>query len=108
MWVERVGNFPDFYVAPDSGVACIREACPNRFAFRSLVARFCRERPSSIAQGWEAALLDPIARFPGMSASGPGHQDQEAAMSGSLEGFVTDDSRVIARPSSYHRVNGLD
>ena len=61
LWVERVGNFPDFDVAPDFGLARIHESGPDRFAFRSLVARFCRERPSSIAQGWEATLLDPIA-----------------------------------------------
>ena len=61
LWVERVGNFPDFDVAPDFGLARIHESGPDRFAFRRLVARFCRERPSSIAQGWEATLLDPIA-----------------------------------------------
>ena len=61
VWVERVGIFPDFYVAPDFGFARISKARPDRLAVRSLVARFCRERPSSIAQGWEATLLDPGA-----------------------------------------------
>jgi hypothetical protein len=53
-------------------------------------------------------MHNPILTLTGMSSSGPGHQDQETAMSGSLKGLVTDDSRVIARPSSYHRVDGLD
>ena len=61
LWVERVGDFPDFYVAPGFDVARIHQACPNRFAVRGALIRFGRKRPSSIAQGWDAVLLDPVA-----------------------------------------------
>lgn len=61
LWVERVGVFSDFYVAPDFGFACIHKARPHRLAIRGALTRLDRKRPSSIAQGWEAVLLDPIA-----------------------------------------------
>ena len=49
----------DFDVTPDFGVARIYEAQPNGFAVRGLLLRLARKRPSSMAQGWEAVLLDP-------------------------------------------------
>ena len=71
LWVERVGLPPDFDVTPDFGFARIHKAQPDRVAVRGLLFRLDRKRPSSVAQGWEAVLLDPVARFLGMSASGP-------------------------------------
>lgn len=38
---------------------------------RGLPLRLSRKHPSSIAQSWEAVLLDPVARFLVVSASGP-------------------------------------
>ena len=61
LWVEWLGILSDFYVAPDFGFACIHQTHLHRFAFRGALARLDRKRPSSIAQGWEAVLLDPIA-----------------------------------------------
>jgi len=61
LWVERVGVLPDFYVAPDFGVACIYQAHPNRLAVRGTLTRLGRKRPSSLAQGGEAMLLNPGA-----------------------------------------------
>jgi len=61
LWVKRVGVLPDFNMAPDFGFARIRQAQPDRFAVRSLLPRFGRKRPSSIALGWKVVLLDPVA-----------------------------------------------
>ena len=41
-----------------------------RFGVRRSLVRLGRKRPSSMAQGWEAVLLDPVACFLGISASG--------------------------------------
>ena len=59
--VERVGVLPDLYMAPDFGFARVHQARPNRLTVRSLLPRLSRKRPSSIAQGREVMLLDPVA-----------------------------------------------
>jgi hypothetical protein len=59
--VERIGVPPDFDMTPDFGFARIHEAQPNGFTTRGSLVRFGRKRPSSLAQGWEAVLLDPGA-----------------------------------------------
>jgi hypothetical protein len=59
--VKRIGAPPDFDMTPDFGFARIHQAQPNGFAVRGLLFRLGRKRPSSIAQGWEAVLLYPVA-----------------------------------------------
>ena len=61
LWVKRIGVLLDFDMTPDFGFACIHKAQPNGFAIRGLLLRLARKRPSSIAQGGEAMLLDPVA-----------------------------------------------
>src|SRR5271167_1564618 len=58
-------------MTPDFGFARIHESQPNGFVVRGSLIRLGRKRPSSLAQGWEALLLDPGAGFLGVSASGP-------------------------------------
>src|ERR1019366_3595548 len=59
--VERVGISPEFNMALDLGLACIRQACPNRLAVRLVLPCLSRERPTSIAPDWEAMFLHPVA-----------------------------------------------
>ena len=59
--VKRIGVPPDFEMTPDFGFARIHESQPNGFVVRGSLVRLGRKRPSSMAQGWEALLLDPGA-----------------------------------------------
>jgi hypothetical protein len=60
LWVERVGVLPDFCTAPDFGFACIHKAYSYRSAVWSTLPRLDRKLPSSIAQGWEIMIFDPV------------------------------------------------
>jgi hypothetical protein len=61
LWGERVGVLQDFDMTPDFGFARVHQARPNRLTARSLLPRFGRRRPSSVALGREVVLLDPVA-----------------------------------------------
>ena len=57
--VIRVGIPPDFNMASDSVITCIRQAIPNRCAFRLVFPRLGREGPSSIAPNSTAPIPSP-------------------------------------------------
>ena len=61
LWIERVGDLPDFDVPPDFGFARIHKALPNRLAVRCPLSRLARKYPRLITQGGKASLLHPGA-----------------------------------------------
>ena len=102
--VKRVGIPPDFDMPPDFGFARIHEAQPNGLAVRGLLFRLARKRPSSLAQGWEAVLLDPVARFLGVSASGPTPECPPDFMVHPVERLLGRTVPMIVGPATNDRV----
>ena len=70
--------------------------------------RFCRKRPGAIAQGWEATLLDPIARFLGMSAAGPLPECAPDFMVDSVERFFGRTMPMVVGPATNDGVQQAD